>query len=132
MKKIFLSLVMIAGLSGSLVFAMPASAAPDTSTEKNIQELCKANPNSSVCADLKDPNADTALNNTFRNIINVLIFVAGIIAVIMITISGIRFVTGRGSPDAVTKARNMLIYSIVGLVIAVSAFAIVNFVLSRL
>ena len=129
MKKTLFCLTMI-GLLGGLVFATPALA--DPATDKNIQEICKAQPTASICPDLQTSDSEGAFTTILQNIINALLFAAGIITVIMIVVSGIRFVVGRGNPDAVTKARNTLLYSIVGLVVAVSAWAIVNFVFNRL
>ena len=40
--------------------------------------------------------------------------------------------TSQGSPDKVKKARNAIIYALVGLVIALLAFAITTFILSAL
>jgi hypothetical protein len=60
-----------------------------------------------------------------------LTFVFGILAAIsflMIVLSGMRYVLSRGNPDGLTKARNGIVYSAIGLVLAMSAFAIVRFV----
>ncbi|MCL2280841.1 TrbC/VirB2 family protein [Candidatus Saccharibacteria bacterium] len=90
-----------------------------------------AKKNSATCEDLTGQSGER-VTSIFQNIVNVLLFGAGIIAVIVIIVSGIRFVTSRGDSNAVTKARQSLIYSVAGLVITVAAFAIVNFVFSRL
>ena len=50
----------------------------------------------------------------------------------MIIIAGIQMISAQGQPEKVAKARNQILYAIVGLVIAISAFAIVNFVLTNL
>lgn len=63
------------------------------------------------------------------NILNMSYFVAGTVAVIMIIISGIMYVTSTGDAPKVAKAKNLLTYAIVGLVIVLSAFAITNFVI---
>ena len=131
MKRIFLSLMLAASLIGGGIFVVPTFAA-DTTTQDSIDKICKANPNASVCADLQKPGSDGTFSNVFTNIVNILLYVVGVIAVVMIVVSGIRMTVSRGKPDSVSKARNSLLYSIVGLVIAVSAYAIVNFVLSRL
>ena len=48
---------------------------------------------------------------------------------IVIIIGGITMMTSQGSPDKVKKARNAIIYALVGLVIALLAFAITSFIL---
>jgi hypothetical protein len=132
-KKLFATLAIILGTIG--VFAIPVVtvSAFDCVTNPTATGCpCQINPSASVCSDLTNPNKDKALSDTFANIINILLYIAGIIAIIMIIISGIRMITSRGTPGDVTKARNTLLYSIAGLVVAVSAYAIVNFVLAKL
>lgn len=75
---------------------------------------------------------ETDLMGTLSTIINVIIGVVGFIAVVMIIIGGIGFVTSQGDAARVTKARNTILYGVVGLVVAILAYAIVNFVLKSL
>jgi magnesium-transporting ATPase (P-type) len=79
-----------------------------------------------------DPAATTSLNTLIQNVINVLLFIIGAIAVIMIIVGGIEYVTSAGDPAKTKKAKDTILYSIVGLVIALLAYAIVNFVLTNL
>lgn len=74
----------------------------------------------------------TNLPDFIKSIINILLFVIGIIAVLMIIVGGIRYVVSGGDSNAVTGAKNTILYSIIGLVVALMAFAIVNFVLNSL
>ena len=62
-------------------------------------------------------------------IINAVISLVGIIAVIMIVVGGQRYATSQGDPGQAKQAKDMILYSVVGLIIAMLAFAIVNFVL---
>lgn len=66
------------------------------------------------------------------NIINTLLFVVGITAVIIMVVSGLRFVTSEGDAQATNKARNTAVYAAVGLVVSVLSYAIVNFILDQL
>lgn len=63
-------------------------------------------------------------------IISTLLFIVGIIAVIMIIVGGIKYTTANGDPGALKSAKNTILYSVLGLILAIMAFAIVNFVLS--
>ena len=65
----------------------------------------------------------------FKTIVNVLLFIIGAIAVIMLIIGGIRYVVSGGDSGAVTSAKNTILYAVVGIVVALLAYAIVNFVL---
>lgn len=75
--------------------------------------------------------ATSSLNKTIANIINLLSVVAGIIAVIMIILAGLRYVTSAGSTEGVASAKRSLLYAIVGLVVVALAQIIVRFVLTR-
>jgi multisubunit Na+/H+ antiporter MnhB subunit len=55
--------------------------------------------------------------------------VLGAIAVIMIVIGGIRYTLSNGESAAITGAKNTILYAVIGLVVALLAYAIVNFVL---
>ena len=61
-------------------------------------------------------------------VVNTMLFIVGILAVVMIIFSGIRYITAHGDKGQVESAKNTLIYSIVGLVIAIVAYAIVSWV----
>lgn len=79
--------------------------------------------------------ADTGandLNAVIRNVINVLLFVVGVAAVIMLIVGGIRYVVSAGDQQAVAGAKNTILYAIVGIVVAVLAYAAVNFVFTTL
>lgn len=78
------------------------------------------------------PDTPTRIEDVIANIINVLLFVVGVTAVIMLIVGGIRYITSGGSQENVTKAKNTIIYAIVGIVVAVVAYALVNFVVTRL
>ncbi len=65
------------------------------------------------------------------NVINLLLFISGVIAVLVIVIGGIRYITSDGDPAAASKAKNTIIYALVGLVIAIMSYSIVNFVIGR-
>lgn len=65
-------------------------------------------------------------------ITNVLLFIAGALAVIMLIWGGLRYATSAGNASSVTAAKNTILYAIVGLIIAFLAFAIVNWVLNAI
>ena len=65
------------------------------------------------------------------NVINYLLYAAGILAVVMIVVAGLQMVTSAGDAGAVTKAKRTLVYAVVGLAIVILAYAIVNFVVGR-
>jgi hypothetical protein len=71
-------------------------------------------------------------SSSVESVLRIVFGVLGAIALIIIIIAGIKFMTSQGNPDALTKARNTIIYAAVGLAVAVGAFSIVTFVVGRL
>ena len=69
-------------------------------------------------------------NSIVNRVINTMLFIVGILSVIMIIYSGIRYATAHGDKSQVESAKNTLIYSIVGLVVAIVAYAVVNWVVN--
>ncbi len=68
----------------------------------------------------------------FEIVSKVLLFIIGAISVIMLIIGGIRYTVSQGDSSQVTSAKNTILYSIVGLVVAILAYAAVDFVIKNL
>ena len=109
-------------LLSSILFAfmMPANAFAATpfGACKNV-----VSGNTAVCSgDAKDAK------EIAKNIISVLLWIVGMASIIVIVYSGITFVTSAGNPSQITRAKTMLLYAVVGLVVSILAYAIVNFI----
>lgn len=76
------------------------------------------------------PKTD-ATASTITSTMNVVYLVAGVVAVIIIIIAGITYSTSVGDPGKTKKARDAIIYSLVGLIIITCAYGIMNFVVGR-
>jgi len=74
----------------------------------------------------------TSLTGLFQTITNVIIYVVGAIAVIMLVVGGLQYVLSNGDSKRVEGAKNTILYSIIGIVVAVLGYAIVQFVFSSL
>ena len=85
--------------------------------------------NNSNCTASGDTN--TTINKLIHTIINLLSVVVGVVAVIMIIIGGLRYITSGGSDTSVTGAKNTILYAIIGLIIVALAQVLVRFVLSK-
>lgn len=79
-----------------------------------------------------NPFTGDSVATSIKKVINILLYIAGIIAVIYVVIAGFRYVTSNGDSGAITKAKNTVIYALIGLAVAVMAYAIVNFVLDNI
>lgn len=68
----------------------------------------------------------------FETIVNILLFLIGAVSVIMLIYGGIRYTISGGDSNSVTAAKNTILYAIVGIIVAVLAFAVVKFVVGSL
>jgi TRAP-type C4-dicarboxylate transport system permease small subunit len=82
----------------------------------------------SAAADDQQP---TDLAAQFRNIVNIALYIIGAVSVLMLIYGGIRYTVSGGDTSAVTAAKNTILYAIIGIVVALLAYAIVNFVIGR-
>jgi len=73
----------------------------------------------------------TSADDLLRNGLFTAYFIAGAIAVVAIIIAGFSMVTGGSDPGTVTKAKNTILYSIIGLVVIIFAAVITQFVTGR-
>jgi ABC-type Fe3+ transport system permease subunit len=78
------------------------------------------------CAKTADQKGN--LGNVIEDITNVLLFIIGAVAVIMIIVGGIRYTLSNGDSAQITSAKNTILYAVIGIVVALLAYAIVNFV----
>ena len=79
-------------------------------------------------AGIQKVDADSLLTN----ILNMVYYIGGSVAVIVIVFAGIMYVASAGDAGRITRAKNMILYAVVGLIVILAAFAITNFVIGRL
>jgi hypothetical protein len=77
------------------------------------------------------PNV-TASTNQVQEILAVVFGISAALSVLMIVIAGLRFITAQSNAQEIAKARNTIIYALVGLFVSLLAEAIVSFVLGKL
>lgn len=80
--------------------------------------------------EIKENNGNKSLMDVVVQAINVVVGIVGVIAVVVIVLGGIFYVTSTGDPAKAKRATTTIIYGVVGLVISILAFAIVNWVLA--
>lgn len=85
------------------------------------------------CAKGDDQSTDLfGKDGLFSTITNAALFLIGAVSVIMLIYGGIRYTISGGDSAAVTAAKNTILYAIVGIVVAILAYAIVNWVIGTL
>ena len=123
-KSLLLVPLLVVGLSFSAPIAVSAVACDDASGGIS---------GGADCAKPTDAAEDLfGENSIFQVVTNILLFLIGAISVIMLIIGGIRYVVSGGDQNAITSAKNTILYAIIGIVVAFLAFAAVRFVTDQL
>ena len=66
----------------------------------------------------------------FTQMVNMMLFAVGILSVIMLIYGGLRYILSNGDSKKVDAAKNTILYAIIGLIIAMLSYAIINFIIS--
>ena len=139
LKKVALSLqalVLVLGVGSASVAGMAISAAPAYGAASNCNtDVSGSDP---LTAGASCSQGGSQKDNLFGQggiftiVANTLIFLVGAIAVIFLIIGGLRYVVSNGDSKNVTAAKDTILYAIVGIVVAVVSFALVQFVINAL
>lgn len=132
MKNIFLLLAILSGMISPALAASPALYAKDTAEGFGICDGVAKNTN--TCRDVatQESNGTNPVLKVLKIALNMLAFIAGVAAVVMLIINGLRLILSNGDSSGVSAARSGLIYVVVGLIIALLAKSIVVFVLDNI
>lgn len=127
MKKLFITLSIL--LSG-IVVAAPAVVSAQL-FQSSRDQACKgiALDDSANCGNTAQ--AASRANGLIKAGINIFSAIIGIIAVVMIMIGGLKYMTSQGDAAAVNSAKNTILYAAVGIVVALLAQVIARFVVAR-
>ncbi len=125
-KKVAQGLLLVPFIA--LTVSIVAPVAPSTFAASCDDTITLTN--GANCAQGDDQQSDLfGSNGVFKTITNVLLFLIGAVSVIMLIYGGIRYTVSGGDSTSVTAAKNTILYAVVGIVIAILAFAVVNFVI---
>lgn len=132
MKRFLITLTALVTLSTPALALSGAAGAADV-----FQACSGAAASSSACQDANGQQGNNANgnNNPIVDIISaaikILSYIIGAAAIIGIVVSAIRLMTAGGDSQAAASARGGLIYSLIGIAIAILAQALVSYVLSK-
>ncbi len=105
------------------VAVLGAAAAP-VARAIDLFPACDKKDKTAVCEAAKN---DDALG-IVGTITNLLMWALGIVSVIMIVIGGFKYVTSNGDANAIQSAKNTILYSVIGLAVAILGQVIIQFV----
>jgi hypothetical protein len=129
-RKIITSLSIAAAFM--VPIAVPAIAAAQTPPPNIPVGLCTgANLSTTPATNCTGEETGGTINNLIATVINIFSLVVGVVAVIMIIIGGLKYITSGGDSSNITGAKNTILYAIIGLVIVALAQVIVRFVLGK-
>ncbi len=113
------SLLVLALMVGAitLVSVLPVAGAAILSPSDNPAEVAAAT------------GGESSLRQLVLRLVNYFLTFLGIIAVIMVIYGGFTYVTAAGNDDAVGNAKNIIMYALIGIIIILLSFALVNTVL---
>ena len=124
-NKIVIAVISLAiaasGLIGVPVFAATSDTVDCPDDLPNHELICASS-----------AGGESKLINTVSNVLMAIYGIVGVLAVVMIVVGGVKYMTSQGDPGKIQSAKNTIMYSIIGLVIVLAAFAITNFILSAL
>jgi hypothetical protein len=126
LQKIGTALMLVpAMLLGISMFAAPALAVQCNGSEGYtlVGGVCVSQGDNVYQGDLLSGS-----DSLVRTIINIFLYVVGILSVAFIIFAGVRYVTSGGDQNKVKSAKDTLLYAIIGLIVAILGWAIVNLV----
>lgn len=99
-----------------------------------LRLFAQGDPAQVACDGLSAAGADCGggeaeLGNIVTGVINILLYIVGVATVVMLIVGGLRYITSNGDAQAASSARNTIVYAVIGLIMAISAYAIVNYVI---
>lgn len=101
-------------------FVIWEQCSTSSGTSTSDTKVCKAS------GDANEKNAST----TIVKLINLLLFAIGVTAVVMVIWGGMKYVTSGGDPANVKSAKDTITYAVAGVIVALLAYAIVNFIVT--
>ena len=116
-KKLFGYSFVLASFVALLLFATPSQAL-------DIYKCNGSGANSSIC----NGGTGDSIGTVVTNIISILMYVLGFVAVIVIVIGGIMYATAAGDANRLKAAKDTILYAAIGVAVAILAQVIVQFV----
>ena len=147
MKKKVAALVLTALFGGMFMAALPVTstyarlpdedqqaqqAAEQQQQSSDPDDPCNLAMGSKPPGMCDEEHTEETLIETISNVLDTVYLWVGIIAVIFIIIGGINYTMSQGDPGKVKKAKDTIMYAVIGLIVSLLAFAITAFVLNAL
>lgn len=130
LKRLIVSALALSLFAAPLAVVPAVSAATDFNIQNNVCGGIDGSLGGGTDCTSGD-EAGTQVNNAVKLGLNLFSAIVGIIAVVMIIVGGVKYITSGGDSGNIQSAKNTIMYAVIGLVVVALAQIIVNFVLER-
>ena len=128
-NAILVAIASVALLVPAAMLSTTLAGAEGVNINENLCAGAEFNATTGSCASASGAGSD--INNLIATAINIFSLVVGVIAVVMIIVGGVKYITSGCDSGNVTGAKNTILYAVIGLVIVAIAQIIVQFVLEE-
>jgi len=77
-----------------------------------------------------EDSSSPSVNNVIHAVISIMSYLVGVLSVILVIVSGFKYMTAGGDSGKVKSAKDTLVYALIGVVIAAMAQILVRFVIT--
>lgn len=124
-KQNIRGIMVVPALVMAFAFAVAPAVPAEAAWRGGITNGANAAKGDNTPSNLTDGN-----DSVFKTVTNVLLFIIGAVAVIMLIYGGIRYTISGGDQNSVKAAKDTILYAIIGIVVAILAYALVNWVIN--
>ena len=121
MKRIAIISILTLSLAGAVLLLQT-----QTASAAILDQACNG-----ISNDVCNKKGDTNINSLVLSVINLLLYIVAVVAVVMIIVGGMKYLTSSGDSGKVTSAKNTVVYAVVGLLVAIFSWVIVNFIVKQ-
>ena len=133
MKQVFKKIAVIVALLGVMLVPLSSIALASTELVDINGQICTGanvdTPGSTSSCD--SSGGGSTLQKAVAQVINVFSWIVGVVAVIMVMIGGFQYITAGGNDSNVSKAKNTILFAVIGLVVVAIAQLLVKFVINK-
>lgn len=125
-------LVVAAALASA---ALPARVSAAASVNDGTDEICSqiqgGQTPPSICHTTEEDPL-TGSTGLFIKAARLIAIITGAASIIIVILGGLRYVTANGDPQAITAARNQILYAVIGVIVSILAQALIIFIINRI
>lgn len=131
LKRALIGCGMLAAMTLGQLYTLPVAYAGSSSTDAAKQSSCQGIGGTVNAEGKCTVPGSASLSEIIANVINLISVLVGVVAVIMIVVGGLKYVTANGDASKAKSASMTILYAVIGLVVVAMAQAIVRLVINK-